>query len=147
MACICRLKSTSEWAPKRKATLAATHGIISFICRVIAPLTQRKTSSDDACHQHRSKEQAQSLEYFKIGIVGHLPFTQRAHGLISEHWENVSKSPVSVSEQGSRKNRSHRDHVDRHATLIVEAFLRDLPENDIAENQKSCAPREARRRQ
>ena len=29
----------------RKATLVATHGKVSFICRVVAPLTHRKTST------------------------------------------------------------------------------------------------------
>ena len=78
------------------------------------------------------------MKHLQIGVVGHLPFTPRAHGLISEHWENVSKCPVPVPQQGSPKNGSHGDGVDRHPTLIAQASLRDLPDNEIAENQKRC---------
>jgi hypothetical protein len=78
------------------------------------------------------------LKYLEIGIVGHLPFTPGAHGVISEHWENISKCPISVSQQGSPEDGSQRNGVDRHPTLVADALSRDLPDNEIAENQKRC---------
>src|SRR6516165_3270301 len=90
---IWRLKSISEWAPKRKVTPAATHGIIS------------------------------------------LSFTERAHVLISAHRENVDECPISVSDQGSIKDRPHRDRVDRHPAVVVEALLSDSADKDIAKSK------------
>src|SRR5262249_37073642 len=99
-----------------------------------SPFDATQDQHDNACHQHRPNQQAQSLEDFKIGVVGHSPCINRTHGLISEHWKNVSKSPVSVSDQGSRKDGSYRDYVERHTTLVAQAFLRDFPDNGVAEN-------------
>src|SRR5262249_58557009 len=61
-----------------------------------------------------------------------------AHRLIAEYWKNVRKGPVSVSDERSRKDRSNRNDVDRHATFVAETFLCNLPKNGIAENQKGC---------
>src|SRR5262249_15638132 len=100
------------------------------------PFDAAQGEQNDACHQHRSKEKAQSLEYLQVGIMGHLPHARRTDGLVSEHWENVSESPISVPQHGSAKNGPHRNRVYRNATLIAEALLRDLPDSDIAEIDK-----------
>ena len=70
--------------------------------------------------------------------MGKIQFTKGAHGLISEHWENVGEGPISITQHGYIEDRPHNDRIHRHASLVAEACLRDLADNDIAENHKSC---------